>query len=241
MTITANPVTAAGDARRLSQTPSQKPLDDLLAGNPALWRGCDMAGRGDHGQPTGYPGLDAILPGRGWPRNALVEVVSPRWGMGELQLLVPLMRNVVERGQWILCIAPPYQLYAPALAQAGIHTRQVLVVRPEASLKDALWSMEKALQTDNCGLVLAWQNWLPNKVLRRLQLAAETGQTLGVLLQRHVSKDSPSALRLQIKACSSRWPADAESGGVTVRDADVTVLRARGSFRPLSTRVSLPA
>ena len=239
--MTMTPFTVTGTPGNPAQASPRQPLDTLLTGNPALWRGCDMAGRGNHGQPTGYPTLDAILPGQGWPRNALVEIISPQWGMGELQLLVPLMRSIVARGQWILCIAPPYQLYGPALAQAGINTRQVLVVRPDASLTDALWSMEKALQTENCGLVLAWQNWLPNKVLRRLQLAAETGQTLGVLLQRHVSKDSPSSLRLQIKACSTRRALDQAMGKPAVRDAEIAVLRARGSFRPLTTRVSLPA
>ena len=156
-------------------------IDTLLSRNPVLWRGCDMAGRGDYGQTTGYPLLDDILPGRGWPRNAIVEIVSRQWGMGELQLLVPLMREVVRQGRWILWISPPYLLNSPALLQAGIDPEQVLVINLDTSCKDALWSMEKALQTDSCGLVLAWQNWLPDKVVRRLQLAAETGETLGIL------------------------------------------------------------
>jgi len=195
-----------------------------------------MAGRGDHGLPTGYPELDAILPGRGWPRNALLEIVSPHWGMGELQLLVPLIRSLIERGKWILWVSPPYLLYAPALIQAGINTRQVLVVKTDTSCRDALWSMEKALQTESCGLVLAWQNWLPNKVLRRLQLAAETGQTLGVLFQRHVSKDSPSPLRIKIKGS---FPGK-DRNSPHSRGAEIDVLRARGNFRSQSARITLP-
>lgn len=201
-----------------------------------LWRGCEMAGQGHHGQSTGHPGLDAILPGRGWPRGGLAEVVSPQWGMGELQLLLPLMRTVIQRGQWVLCIAPPYRLYGPALNRAGIDTRQVLLVRPETSVKDALWSMEKALQTEHCGLVMAWQNWLPHRVLRRLQLAAEAGTTLGVIFQRHVSKDSPCTLRLQIRASQPRIDVSIPN---VERTTEVTVLRARGNFRPLSTRLPL--
>lgn len=236
MSITANHFTTAPDHRVESPNPSQNPpLDALLAGNPVLWRGCDMAGRGDHGLSTGYPELDAILPGRGWPRNALLEIVTPQWGMGELQLLLPLMRSIAEQGKWILWISPPYLLYAPALVQAGINTRQVLVVKTDTSCKDALWSMEKALQTESCGLVLAWQNWLPNKVLRRLQLAAETGQTLGVLFQRHVSKDSPSSLRLRIKEYSSGKERVSPYG----RGAEIQLLRARGNFRPQSARIQL--
>lgn len=206
-------------------------IEELLHDNPNLWRGCDMAGQGFYGRSTGFPRLDDILPGRGWPQNGLIEIITPCWGMGELQLLIPLMRSVVEQGKWILWIAPPYLPYAPALVQAGIDTDQILVVKRDTSCKDALWSMEKALQTSNCGLVLAWQNWLPGKVLRRLQLAAETGDTLGVFFKHHDSKYSPSLIRLQIK--------DSASQGRTFSEAEVTVIKARGNFRPLTTQVDL--
>ncbi|GIT21675.1 MAG: hypothetical protein CM1200mP40_13570 [Gammaproteobacteria bacterium] len=66
---------------------------------------------------------------------------------------------------------PAPSALCPGIRQAGIDTGQILVVNLDTSCKDALWSMEKALQTKNCGLVLAWQTWLPGKVLRRLQLA----------------------------------------------------------------------
>ncbi|PCJ25747.1 MAG: hypothetical protein COA96_06895 [SAR86 cluster bacterium] len=205
-------------------------IDQLLHGNPNLWRGCDMAGQGFHGQSTGFSQLDDILPGRGWPDKGLMEIITPHWGMGELQLLIPLMRSIVEQGKWILWISPPYLLYAPALVQAGINTEQILVVKLDTSCKDALWSMEKALQTENCGLVLAWQNWLPSKVLRRLQLAADTGGTLGVLFKHHVSEYSPSPTRLKIEDYS---------GEGHFNESRITLLKARGNFRPLTAQVNL--
>ena len=219
---------SAGDLENLADSPS---IEELLNHNANLWRGCDMAGQGIHGRSTGYSQLDDILPGRGWPQNGLVEIISPQWGMGELQLLIPLMRSIIEQGQWILWISPPHLLYAPALVQAGINTDQVLVVNLDTSCKDALWSMEKALQTKNCGLVLAWQTWLPGKVLRRLQLAAETGSTLGVLFKHRDSKYSPSQIRLQIKGSSPH--------AGSFNEADVTVIKARGNFKPLTTQLEL--
>ncbi len=207
------------------------PVEQLLHSNPKLWRGCDMAGQGSYGLSTGYPELDEILPGRGWPRNGLVEVISKQWGMGELQLLLPLMRAVIAQGKWVLWISPPHQLYAPALVQAGVDTEQVLVVKADTSCRDALWSMEKALQSGSCGLVLAWQNWLPGRVLRRLQLAGETGDTLGVLFKHNVSEHSPSPLRMEIKSSCDE--------GSTFSDTEVAVLKARGNFRPLSTQLDL--
>jgi cell division inhibitor SulA len=213
-------------------------LDELLSRNPALWRGCEMAGQGDYGQSTGYPQLDGILPGRGWPRNAMIEIISSHWGMGELQLLIPLMRKVVAEGKWILWISPPYLLYAPALVQAGINTQHVLVIKLETSCKDALWSMEKALQTESCGLVLAWQNWLSSRVMRRLQLAAENGKTLGVLFHHNVSKRSQSSLALKINKPAPENPQTKEATP-GLSGSEITVVRARGNFRPLSTRLNL--
>lgn len=221
---------AYSNAARIGHQHGREPIEHLLHANPALWRGCELAGQGTHGRSTGFPQLDAILPGQGWPVRGLMEIITPHWGMGELQLLIPLMRSIVELGQWILWISPPYLLYAPALVQAGINTEQVLVVRLDTSCKDALWSMEKALQTENCGLVLAWQNWLPSKVLRRLQLAAETGNTLGVIFKHHDSEHSPSPIRLQIKDSP-------HSAGFN--EAEITLVKARGNFRPLSTRLNL--
>ena len=85
-------------------------VNQLLHSNPNLWRGCDMAGQGFHGIGTGYHELDDILPGRGWPSSGLVEVITRHSGMGELQLLIPLMQSVIKQGKWILCVAPPYLL-----------------------------------------------------------------------------------------------------------------------------------
>ena len=206
-------------------------IDALLERHPGLWRGCDLAGQGQHGRSTGFASLDAILPGQGWPQKGLMEVIVPCWGTGELQLLMPLMRDVIAKGQWILWVSPPFQLYAPALEQAGIDTEQILVVDLDTSCKDALWTMEKALQNQHCGLVLAWQNWLPGKVLRRLQLAADTGDTLGVLFKHNDSKYSPSQVRLQIK--------DIPSPDQHFSESEITLIKARGNFRPRRTRVQL--
>ncbi|MEZ5489511.1 MAG: translesion DNA synthesis-associated protein ImuA [Gammaproteobacteria bacterium] len=239
-TITSFPESQTQSLKALENTASSRnTIDSLLSCNPILWRGCDMAGRGHHGQTTGYPRLDDILPGRGWPRNAIVEIVTPQWGMGELQLLVPLMRKTVNRGQWILWISPPYLLNSPALLQAGIDPGRILVVNLETSCQDALWSMEKALQEPGCGLVLAWQNWLPDKVVRRLQLAAEGGETLGVLLQHRASKYSQPSLRLQLKESCPADQAPSRGRNNRLSPTEITVLKARGNFRPRSVQLNL--
>ena len=200
-------------------------LQSLLQNNPQVWRAKDKGRYVAQGSPTGYPQLDATLPGGGWPKGTLMEMVTPQWGIGELQLLLPMMRAITQQKRWILWISPPYVPYAPALQRAGVDTDYVIVIQPDTSCKDALWSIEKALQTRACALVLAWLNWLPNGVIRRLQLAAEKGQNLGVLFRQRNDQGSPAALRLHLHP--------AEKG------VHVEVLKARGSYSYRSVHVNL--
>ena len=150
-------------ANSISNSTNQRPepghnkIKTLSGRQHSLWHGYDFAGQGQHRRSTGFASLDAILPGQGWPQKGLMEVIAPCWGTGELQLLMPLMRDVIAKGQWILWVSPPFQLYAPALEQAGIDTEQIRVIDLDTSCKNALCTMEKALQDQHCGLVLAWQ------------------------------------------------------------------------------------
>lgn len=199
-------------------------LKALLDSSPQVWRGGSVQSR-TTGQTTGYPKLDSILPTQGWPDKSLIEVLSPNWGIGELQLLLPKMRELTQQQKWVIWISPPYQPYAPALLSAGVDINYVIVINPETSCKDAFWSMEKALQTQACAMVLAWMNWLPNGVIRRLQLASEKGGGMAFLFREREAKNSPAALRLQLQATRT---------GVRVK-----VLKARGSSRQHSVDLCL--
>lgn len=193
-----------------------------------LWRASEHALRAPNpdahspGLPTGYAALDASLPWGGWPANALVEIMTPLWGNGELQLVLPLLRRISQAGLPALWIAPPCIPYAPALAAAGVDIAQMIIVTPTA--QDVLWSMEKSLQNPASSLVLGWPARLNSKHLRRLQLAAVTGGTLGILFHQRNIAHSASVLRLS---------AHAEQDMLAV-----TVLKARGSHQ--QTRVLLP-
>ena len=55
------------------------PLDSELARlleHPAIWRGRSAART--ETLPTGFDALDECLPGRGWPRTGLTEILVPR-------------------------------------------------------------------------------------------------------------------------------------------------------------------
>ena len=150
--------------------------------------------------PSGFDALDAQLPGGGLPRRALTEILLPREGIGELRFLLPLLARLAREQRWLAFIAPPHIPYAPALARAGVDLARVLLVHARAQ-NDALWATEQALRAGACGAVLAWPDRADFKALRRLQLAAETGDSLGILFRpaQAAHEATPAALRLRLE------------------------------------------
>ncbi len=211
-------------------------LRTLLTDHPNLWRAGERGSRSYNtgtSISTGYADLDAILPDGGWPANALVEVITSQWGIGELQLLLSPMKAAIQQNRWILWIAPPYIPYAPALISAGVDINRLIVVQPnndcKDTCKDALWSLEKALQNDACGIAVAWLDRIPNGIVRRLQLAAQTGKTLGVLFRQREMKNSPAVVRLQLKPELKQ----------EFDRMHVTLLKARGTCRRSSASLRI--
>jgi hypothetical protein len=173
------------------------PVDELLQQNPArLWRarGGAAAGAVPSGLSTGHAALDACLPGGGWPRQGLVEILSDQRGIGELQLLMPALARLRGCIAWV---SPPCVPYAPALAAWGVDAGRVLVVHGAGATE---WAMSVALRSEACGAVLGWANPRAPQALRRLQLAAEQSGCLAVLfrpLQAGLAP-SPAVLRLAL-------------------------------------------
>ena len=118
-------------------------LSKLLE-NPRVWRGSSQLGV-KTGLASGYPALDRCLPGGGWPRPSLTEILTGHYGIGELRLLMPALAELsADESGWIAWVAPPFQPYGPALQQAGIDLSRMLIVRPKDA-GELLWSAEQAL------------------------------------------------------------------------------------------------
>lgn len=178
--------------------PRSSPLNAVLA-HPAIWRGDDCAAE-PAAVPTGFAPLDAVLPGGGWPRAAMTEVLLACEGIGELRLTLPGLARRQAAGDDVVWIAPPHLPYAPALAAAGLDLARLVIVRP-ASPADALWACEQALRAPECGAAFLWlQGALDDRVARRLQVAAREGGSWGVLWRRPgqhgVAGVAPLRLRL---------------------------------------------
>lgn len=156
-------------------------LAEVLS-HPAIWRG-DECASAPAGIATGFDELDAVLPGGGWPRAALTEILLEREGIGELRLALPALSRLQAEGSLIVWVAPPYRPYAPALAAAGLDLTRLVVVRGVGE-RDALWAYEQALRAPECGAAFAWTDSHDERVLRRLQVAAREGRSWGVLWRR---------------------------------------------------------
>src|SRR3979409_83853 len=186
-----------------------------LLEHPSIWRGRSAAHQ--RGLPSGFAALDAYLPGYGWPRTGLIEILVSRFGSGGLYLLPPApappaARRAASRGRGG---ARPLMPFAPALASQGVALDRVAVVggaRP-------LWALEQALGSGACDVALAWARQPKAREIRRLQLAAERGQTLGVLFRpRRAAREATAAvLRLSLEPITA---------GVRI-----TLLKGRGAMR----------
>lgn len=172
-------------------------LQDLMQ-RAEVWRGGGASPA--VGLPTGLAELDTLLQGNGWPQGALTEILSPDTGSGGLRLLLPALAQLSRGERWIVFVAPPYIPYAPALARAGVNLSRLLWVHAQRGV-DGLWATEQSLRAGTCAAVLAWPAAADTASLRRLQLAAETGNAVGVLFRPEsaVMESSPAALRLRLE------------------------------------------
>ena len=193
-------------------------LEGVL-GHPGIWRRGHEPSPSLRTQPTGDARLDARLPGGGWPKGALTEILVGADGFGEMSLLLPAIAALTQARRRVAVIAPPYVPYPPALAAAGVDLGHLVQI--DAAAADRHWSAEQCLRAGCCAAVLHWLPKADYRQLRRLQLAAETGDALAFLLRPLNARSEPTPAALRIQVSSS------ETGSC------VEILKCRGNLDPL--------
>lgn len=151
--------------------------------------------------PSGFDALDSWLPGGGWPRGALTEILtSPVTTPATLQMLAPALARLSHEQRWLAWIAPPQIPCAATLTTAGIDPSRVLLIHPQAS-SDGLWAVERALRAGTCGAVLSWVAGAEPPAMRRLQRAAEASDSIGIVFRPNWAalQPSPAPLRLEVE------------------------------------------
>lgn len=220
------PASAAPARRSQSGTPPRAP--ETL--HPALWLGHQLGRHTDQVVPSGFHELDAQLPGGGWPKRVLSELLLPHPGVGEIRLLSRCLAGIQQAGRLVMLFDPPQQLSAWALAQLGLDVAQLLVVHTRCKViagSDSLWALEQALKSGHVGAVLAW---LPPRLrterLRRLQLAAHAHDGPAFVLREMAAQQRPTSAPLRLAL---------RPGGADM--LDLRVLKRRGP--PLETPLQL--
>jgi len=156
------------------------------------------------------PHIDAHLPGGGLARAGLHEILAMESGAAAGFSAVILGRT----GGTVLWIAPDPEAWPPGLTRYGLSPAELVFVRAPRGA-DGLWAMEEALRCPAVAGALLETSALDLTAARRLQLAAETGGAIGLLLRPDAEEAGPSV-------ALTRWRLNAlpSAGGTTHRLGD---------------------
>lgn len=154
--------------------------------------------------PFGVAEVDSRLPGGGLARGALHEVAGGGNGAIDGAAAALFAAGIAARtkGKVLWCITKP-DLFAPALAQAGLAPDRVIYVEAGDD-KSVLACMEEGLRHGGLGAVVAEVARLSMTASRRLQLAAEDTGSIGIALRRW-RRQTEAADFGQPTAATTRW------------------------------------
>ena len=173
-------------------------IAQLLQSTPDLWSGHTVAAM--RARDTGYAELNELLPGNGWPVSSLIELIPLMEGIGELSLLLPVLRRLCAEAYDVVFVRPSHIPYPPALVHAGLPLNRIIWIDAKND-EDARWCVEQTLREGIAGAVLLWSDARKDIALRRLQLAAREGESL-LFMYRSPSllqAASPATVRLALR------------------------------------------
>ncbi|HEY0122171.1 MAG TPA: ImuA family protein [Rhizobium sp.] len=154
--------------------------------------------------PFGLAQVDQRLPGGGLALGCLHEVAGGGNGAVDGAAAALFAAGVAARtkGKVLWCVTRP-DLFAPALAQAGLAPDRVIFV--EAGDEKALLAcFEEGLRHGGLGAVVGEVARLSMSASRRLQLAAESSGTIGIAVRRW-RRQTEAADFGQPTASVTRW------------------------------------
>jgi protein ImuA len=154
--------------------------------------------------PFGVPEIDACLPVGGLALGALHEVAGGGNGALDGAAAALFAAGILARTQGpVLWCAGRRDLFAPALALAGLHPDRVIYAEA-GSEKAILACFEEGLRHGELAGVVAEVARLAMTPSRRLQLAAETSGTIGIAIRRW-RRPAEAADFGQPTASTTRW------------------------------------
>ena len=164
---------------------------------------------------TGVGALDDALPWGGLPRAGLHEIIAADSGIAAGGFCAALLARLIEasgsesgmeepgtpnRGTALWC-RRRRGLYGPGLAPFGLDPARLIIVHAHTD-RDLFWAMEEALRSGALVGVLGEIGAAHPTALRRLQLAAESHETMALLLRSRgtVERSAPTMTRWRVGA-----------------------------------------
>ena len=177
-------------------------------------------GPGEVALSTGWPPLDALLPGGGLRRGVLVEWLAAGPGSGAALLAWGAAQQAAQEGGAIVVLDGRRQVYPPALAAWGVDLERVIFVQPQ-SARDEGWAWDQALCCPGVAAVWGWVEQVDARLFRRWQLSAEASGCVGLLVR-------PGAARTLPTWADVRWWVEPQPAA-TGRRMRVELLRCRNA------------
>lgn len=172
---------------------------------------------------TGIPALDGLLPGGGLEPGSLVEWLATVEGSGAASLALQGVPSVLGQGTVWAVVDPTGEFHSPAVLGWGVPLDSLLLLRP-ASVADTAWAVEQCLRCTAVGTTWVQIETVPDRVLRRWKIAAETSGGLGVLFR-------PGRMRQHTSWADVRWLVQPRPEvNTTGRRLRVELLACRGTF-----------
>jgi hypothetical protein len=197
---------------------------------------------------SGAAAIDRLLPGGGLRHGMLVEWLGGNWSSGVGQKwsrgvgqqwsreqnknysTTPLLhyssavtlsllaaREACREGGALLVIDRQQIFYPPAAAAWGIDLDRLIVVRPR-SARDELWAAVQSLRSPAVAAVWGMIDRLDGHAFRRLQLAAQSGRTLGLLLRPPSARGQPSWADVRLGVSTEQGAGSREQEELGVKD-----------------------
>jgi protein ImuA len=190
---------------------------------------------------TGCSLLDELLPRGGLQRGTLVEWLEEDPGSGAGMLAFLSARQACCEGRALIIMDRARRFYPPSTALWGVDLENLLVLRPRSESEER-WALEQVFRSPSIGAVWAPLGRIDVREFRRLQLAAESGGTVGMLVRPAAVRGEPSWAEAQFlvrpRASPAGWRLSVEAtrsrGGTSGRSVELEVNYQTGMAQPVT-------
>jgi protein ImuA len=167
---------------------------------------------------TGLPAVDGLTAAGGFAAGAVHEVL----GVTDVTpwLFPAVVARSAARSGWVAWCDAARQLYPPAVAALGLPLDRLLMIRP-ADMTEAFWAVAECLGCAGVAACVAPFGRLSRTQVRKLQLAAERGGGVGVVVR-------PAAAVGWPYAAATRWRVRPVPGTKSVQRCHVELVHGHG-------------